>query len=97
MSIIHDNTPNNKWYPYDHWYSSPLRWVLRIIATSGIVIIILIGCYAYHRYNYVCLRGHYYTSYGKYGEHYIWCCEEEILRSDYNKMINKPVIPCGCH
>lgn len=87
----------NKWYPWDNWYSSPLFWTKWIFILLGIIVIIGISTCSYHHHKYICIEGHYYTSYDRFqNKDFVWCCDKEMLRSEFEKQ-DKIKAACGCH
>lgn len=89
----------DKWYPWDNWYSSPMFWFKWIGITILVLIVLGISTCTYHHHKYKCIRGHYHTSYDRFdNKDYIWHCDEEVLRTEYNKNPSKyPNADDGCN
>ncbi len=90
---------HNRWYPWDNWYSSPMFW----FGGAGIIILVIIifsiSTCTYHDHKYKCIKGHYYISYDRFAnKDYIWHCDKEVLRTEYNNNQSKyPNADDGCN
>ncbi len=88
---------SNKYYPWDNWYSSPIFWFKWIGIIILILIITKISTYTYHHHKYACIKGHYHTSYDRFhNKDYIFHCDEEMLRTEFNKQKDIKKEECGC-
>ncbi len=82
---------NNKWYPFDHWYEHPKTWLISVL----IIILFFISCCIYHNHKYMCIKSHkVWVEEEMIGNiiesaHYECHCDEEILRTEYEKNIEK--------
>lgn len=75
---------NNKWYPWDNWYSSPDFWFKWISILILILILFGIGTCVYRKHWHKPAKGSGYWAYD---------CVEYVLRSEYDKDPSKyPII-----